>query len=441
MAHEVVKIMKRRFLSRILESGLLILAVALGVGASTVGLSLFIHTYQYNRELLLSPAYRELIITTHDNMEDLERAAVENHKTENIVLTSADLNAAEIVPQISYAYVSIKSQIGFLTEELVKEKGISAEQAQTVENDKEVDELTRSFFNMVETFREAGEKGGFIIPEINELSGYKVSPQFFDAWNMETVAGSLFTSSDMLSQRGYIVLGSNAADLIKGEDDSIESLVGKKIISYFNYYTIIGILKPTQSDYDNLYFAPDTILSGEARIDLPKQSMNRQLRFTVTKTEELNEAAGLLKNWFENAYGRGQIAISNPREEAERIIKRNRGVSILILFLSLAGFFITLINVTNIFLSRSLKMKKHVGILKALGATNKSVMALFTGEAFFVTLIGSVIGLCLAFPLVKVMENSLNLGSGAWLNVFYSTLISSFFTFLFSTLPSWQNSR
>ena len=479
MLNEPVKIMKRRFTGRILESGLLILAVALGVGAAASGLSLLFHTNQYSREMLESPAYRELIVTTQDNQVDMDQAVEEKLKVEYTTLTASDLSASEIVPQVDFAYIQSNTWLGFMTDELLEDKGLAPRgprggtppetrgsendtndeadkqdpkagtETRMSENDnpdeadneeKEMDDGVKKFYEMVEAFKKAKDNPDFIIPEIENISGYQVSPQFFDAWHIEAAQGSLFTSADMTTRDNIVLLGSEAAKLLVGDNGSTENLTGKKLISYETYYTVIGVLEPTGTDYDNAFFRPDTMFDGGERFQGRNRWLNRQLRFTVTEPADLDEAATILENWFENAYGEGQVAVSNPRSEAEKLVSRNRGISVLILFLSLSGLFIASVNVSNILMSRTLRMRKHIGIIKALGASKNHMLKLFAGEAFTITFLGSALGLLLAFPLSSAMETSLGLGQGSIWNLLAGVLLSSILTLLFSILPSWQNS-
>lgn len=467
MAKEPVTIMRRRFTGRMLESGLLILAVALGVGAAASGLSLLFHTNQYSKEMLTSPAYREIVVTTKDNIDDMEQAVVEKLNAEDTTLTAADLTAAEIIPQVSYAYIQGRTKMEFLTDELLEDKGMAGRMPRNrpprEEEDpsissgakvKEIDdsstgsgtkgaaesEEVKKFFEMVETFKKAKDNPEYIIPEIEDLPGYTVTPQFFEAWNIEASQGSLFTSTDMRSRSNLVILGSKAAELLTGKENNTELITGKKIISYETYFTIVGVLKPTGTDYDNYFFRPDTIYGDDEKFQMRSRFMNRQLRFAVTNPSDLDSAAILLKEWFEKAYGEGQIAVSNPREEAAKLVARNRGISVLILFLSMAGLFIASVNVSNILMSRSLRMKKHVGILKALGASKAAILKLFTGEAIFITITGSLVGMVLAFPLTRAMEGSLDLGKGSFWNILAGVGLSSILTLIFSIVPAWQNS-
>jgi ABC-type antimicrobial peptide transport system permease subunit len=414
MAKEPVKIIIRRFTGRLLESGLLILAVALGVGAAASGLSLLLHTNEYSRNMLDSPTYRELIITTQDNADDMTVPMIENVKGDDVILTIKDLSAAELVPQVSYAYISNKTRMRFMNEEFLNRK--SGENPGEPPPEGAGPEGDNDFFrNMEENLKAAKEDSNIILPQIDELYGFSITPQYFDARNMNTIAGSLFTDSDLSSTTDFVVLGTKAAELINENDEPLENLIGKKILSFNTYYTIVGILEETDSLNDEMFFTLDKQTGAGGGSNFFNHEANRQLRFTVSDPEDLDDASQLLISWFENTYGEGQIVISNPREEAEKLVKRNKGISYLILFLSLAGLFIASVNISNILMSRTLRMKKHVGILKALGATNNDILKLFSSEALVITIIGALVGTVMAFPLSKAMETAMDLDQGSWL--------------------------
>ena len=86
-------------------------------------------------------------------------------------------------------------------------------------------------------------------------------------------------------------------------------------------------------------------------------------------------------------------------------------------------------------------MKKHVGILKALGASNRDVMKLFTSEVLAITFIGALVGTLIALLLSKTMESAMGLDGGTWLFILIGVILSSLLTFTFSIIPSLQNSR
>ncbi len=446
MAKEPILIIKRRFMNRLLESGLLVLAVALGVGGAASGLSLLLNSVNYSHEMLAATSYRELVVTTRDNAEDMISPVVVKGSGDDVILTSRDLKAAELIPQVSYAYISDYDRIRFLNQEMLNSlsrgkmgapsPGGGPGEKNTPENKTEDDKKIEEIKTAIE---EAGSNPNIIIPDVEELSGYKITPQYFAAHNLNAEYGSLFTEKDMSSMTRFIVLGSGTAELLSENNSDISTLIGRKILSYNTYYTIVGILEEQGSSIDDLYFTPDTgIAGGEfARF---KRSGNRQLRFTVSDPAELDETSSLLQNWFENLYGEGEFVISSPRAEAERLVTRNRGISLLILFLSFTGLFIASVNISNILMSRTLRMKKHVGILKALGASKKDILKLFTSEALFITLLGALLGTIIAFPLSNSMEAAMGLEQVSFAFILIGVFLASILTLGFSIIPSFQNS-
>lgn len=430
MPRESVTVMRRRFTGRLAESGLLVLAVALGVAMAASGLALLYKTNRFEKEILSSPLYRELVVTTQDKADDMALPVMEIGDA--TVLTFSDLAASDLIPHISQAYIASRTEMGFITDELLNEKGKLERPA----DGQDVDESYSRFIDAVDTYLEGSQNDSIIMPEIPSLRGYEVTPGFFEARELEAQAGSLFTRSDMTSQKRFIVLGTNAPSLLTGGNYDLTSVLGKKLVSYFEYYTVVGVLKPTGTDLDNMFFMPDPLSGSQLARGMRKRHMDSQLRFLVDHPVNLDEAAEMLNLWFARKYGQGQVVISNPRAEAERMADRNRGIAFLILFLSLSGFFIATVNVSHILLSRTLRMKKPVGVLKALGASRYAVMKLFAGEAFIIVLTGSVLGTALAYPLSRSMEEALALGGRTWIPLAGGAMASSLVILVFSIIPS-----
>ncbi|MBN2617736.1 MAG: ABC transporter permease [Spirochaetales bacterium] len=451
MSNETSLIMKRRFMGRILESGLLIIAVALGVGAAASGLSLMFHTKEYSQNLLNSAEYKEIVVTTRANVEDMTYPVVE--KTPNTTtLTTADLKAGEIIDEVLYSYVVSSSHIRLVTEESTnmgfpREGGANPPQENAnPENSNgsssnemqpgppEGGDNMGQISEMLETFEDIKENPDYLVPEVEEIEGVEVTAQFFDAWGINAQDGSLFTSSDYTGSSNIIVLGSEMAKTLN--TGNYNSVIGKKIVAWDKVYKVVGVLEETGSKYDNYYVTPKKEVSNSFFM---RRFGDTQLRFYVDNVNQLDTTATQLSDWFTTQYGEGQVEISNPREEASKVVSRNNGISFLILFLSLAGLFIASVNVSNILMSRSLRMKKHVGILKALGASKKNILMIFVKEALLITSIGSVLGTFLALPLSITMEESLGLGDVSWVYIIIGVFMSSILTLIFSVLPARQS--
>ena len=443
MHNESAKIISRRFMDRFLESGLLIIAVALGIGAASSGIALLANTISTSRELLDSQTYKELVVSTAAEAEDMEEPVSLKAVQETAVLSSEDLNAADLVPFVSHAYVYDNYRYHLVNEESIsKETEMRAQfQAGTAESTADDDpedidpeaEKFRPQQVSEEEFAQMSEQSNIIIAELDEISGHKVTPEFFEAWDIDVSAGSLFSEQDMTGNSNIAVLGSDLAELLVEEGEDTASLLVKQILSREGLVTVIGILE-AQEDSEVFYSPYRSSAVGDFR----RMAMNTQLRFTVDDTEKLDETAAQLQQWFDSQFGEQQVVISNPRAEAEQLISRNTGLALLIMFLSLSGLFIASVNVSNILMSRAMRMKKHVGILMALGSSRARISQLFAWESAAITLMGAILGTFISIPLGRYMQASLSITEGTWLFTLMGVVLSAALTLLFGLLPARQ---
>ena len=441
MLSEPVKIILRRFRDRTLESGLLIIAVALGIGAFSAGLSLIMNTMEFSSEIMSSPEYRELVISTRSEADEMENPVEEKLVQETAVLTYADLEAAELAPGVEWAYVQNNSRLHLITADgnsFGPPEGMAPPENEAAEGETsgQQNDFRRMEFSD-EELAAAEADSSIIIAEVEEISGYEVTPQFFNSREISAAAGSLFSESDLTGTDNVILVGAGLAELLAGDNMETADLPGKKLLSREGYQTIIGILDPVSDSYDQQYFAPYKDQSG-GMTGFRRMFMDTQLRFAVGDPEDLDSTALLLSDWFESQFGEDQVVISNPRAEAEQLVDRNTGIGLLILFLSAAGFFIALVNVSNILMSRVLRMKKNVGILMALGASRNKIRNLFLTEALILAGAGGIAGALLAVPLSSYMETAAGIEAGSWLYITIGAVLAGGMTTLFGLIPSRQ---
>jgi len=477
MLSESGKVVSRRFTGRIVESGLLVIAVALGVGAASSGFSLLANTMKAGADMLASPAYREIDVSARSSAEEMAAPAIKKPAASDVALTSSDLDAAQMAPSVVYSYVQNSDEIRFINAQSVaqenammasfaamggpgagpggggpgeappEESGASAaaQGPGAVPGAAGAQAQQRGPQRMTEDeLAKAQAQADLVIVEFEELKGYRVTPQYFDAWSLKAAAGSLFAESDADSGSNPIVLGANAAERIAGAKMKSSDLIGKKLLSREGNLQVVGVLAASgTASVDDAFFQPYKTYAGLGGAGGPPRrwAFNTQLRFAVSDVSKLDETETLLTDWFSSRLGEGQVAISNPRSEAQKLILRNSGISLLILILALSGFFIALVNVSQILMSRGLRMRKGVGIMMALGASRRSVMGLFASEATFVAVAGSLLGGLFAIPLSRTMQSALGLTEGSWLYVVAGVLISWALTMACSIVPAWQNSR
>ena len=454
MQNESLKIMVRRSSSRLLETALLVLAVSLGVGAASAGFSLLADTLRSSRQMLASPGYREIVVSTQSNADEMDNPVSLKAVSENAVLTSADLNAAELAPDVTYGYVKNPARMRFINEEsLARDEERRQEMALRSPPDmpdpgaeNPGDQTAPQGGSPppgrpdepVNLEEYAGDES-ILLADIEDASGFEVTNGFFNAWQLKPLYGSLFSQDEFSGTSSVTVLGYDLARLLLPEGASLSSLPGKKLLTREGLVTIVGVLDKGDEENSMAFFSPYQADGG--RQSFRRMFMNTQLRFTVDDPALLDETAGQLRSWFDSRYGKQQIVLSNPRAEALQLVKRNTGLGMLILFLAMASLFIASVNVSNMLMSRSVRMKKHVGILMALGASRKDIFLLFAREAGGIVLAGAFLGALLSIPLEQYMSRALEVSGHSWLFTLSGVLLSAVLTLLFGLLPSRQYSR
>ncbi len=361
---------------RMVESILLIVGIALGIGSAGAGIAMMAGTTAESRKLLASPEYREIVVSIREDTADMDLPAVAIDNENNLVLTTADLRAADEAPDVQYAYVTNRTRYHV------------------------------GDFRMPRPGQEPpGDPASFDpseLPEIEEFEGYEVSPDFFSAWNMQAAEGSLFTEEDITGGEPLLIYGSElAADMSGG--------IGEQIVIRGEMYTVVGILEPTGTDYDKMAFSPAFMpdLQGNDLREAMRRSWGTTLRFSVADVERLEQAKEQLESYFSRAYGEGSVVISIPRAEAEAAKVRASRLATVVLFLAIAGLLIASVNVSNILYSRAVRRHRSVGILKALGASMRDVFRLFFSEALLLAGFGAVLGVGISLLLSKLMESTL----------------------------------
>lgn len=443
----------RSLRNHLVETILLLLGIGLGIGAVTAGISVLSGINRIEASMTDLPEYREIIVRSVENAQELEVALSALSDDEMIELSADDLSAAEIAPDVAYAYLMSGTHMRILTtEELDRMSNFAAggddgapgpwgEETESATPDDSTAEPgipagPENFQARTAEVTEALAEVDNPMPVLDELSGYSVTESFFDAYELEAAQGSVLTADDIDNNRNYLVLGSTLGSTLFEDGEAL----GRRILANFTLYTIIGVLEPTGSTLDTKAFLPSRITgaSGMRGFGPPGQST---VRFMVADADAISRAEQQLSTYFDQEYGTGAVSIENSREEFEYLQDRNSRIVTVILVLSIAGLLIAAVNVSNILYTRAMKQQRNAGILKALGATRRRVFEAFFAEGVTIAIFGAVAGTAISIGLAYLFSSVLGLGSIS-IGAFLAGLIGAValtVTFMFS--PALQVAR
>ena len=394
---EDVRLTLRWILGRPVETLLLVLGIALGIGATADGIALAGRARAQSIELLSSTQYREIVVTVREDAADMDVPATKATDGATVVLTTEDLAARSDAEDVQYAYVSNRTGMR------LGEFGPPPDAPQAEGGQASAD---------------AGSTGGDVAqpqppqqpqvtldgpqPTVEEIQGYEVTPEFFPAWDLQVAQGSLFTTADMQKGEPLLILGATLAGTLFEDGESL----GRQVLSRNELYRIVGILEPTGTAYDGMAFTTAAMaeLQGLGAAARMRPDLNTSLHFTVGSSTRLEQAKAQLASWFEQKYGAGKVVVSVPRDEAETARDRTSRLVTVILFLALSALLIAAANVTNILFGRAMRKRRAVGVLKALGATQGGIFRLFFREALIIGVGGAVVGAGLSVLMSRLMQ-------------------------------------
>jgi putative ABC transport system permease protein len=161
----------------------------------------------------------------------------------------------------------------------------------------------------------------------------------------------------------------------------------------------------------------------------------------VADASQLNSAAEQLGSWFKATYDGANVNIQIPRESAEAAIDRSEKIAVITLVLALAGLLIASVNVSNILYGRTLRRRKQIGILKALGASGQQIFRLFFNESLIMIGIGSALGLGIVFGFSSLIVSVTGGASLSVLAVLVGVIAATLVTLGFTLIPAIQATK
>jgi len=164
-------------------------------------------------------------------------------------------------------------------------------------------------------------------------------------------------------------------------------------------YKVVGIMKmtiqiPGLTSGTGIMFSTK---SGFERL-FPNPSPSRVMIKADSK-DSVTDIAAKIKKHFEDEYGKKSVTVLTYDELLGTV---NSLLSIVTIFLAgIAGISLIVggIGIMNAMITSVIERTKEIGVMKALGASNFKILAIFLLEAAFIGALGGIIGIILGYAL------------------------------------------
>lgn len=217
--------------------------------------------------------------------------------------------------------------------------------------------------------------------------------------------GQMFTEEDDNSLKQVVVLGSSLKEYYFGNKEA----VGENIKIKGQNFKVIGVMKPrgmvTFFNFDEIMYIPlQTVqkkLSGTDYLQsaIFKLKDMKKVDLTIAETTDIMQTRHNIKNPEDNDF-----AVSSITEFLDILDKVFFAINALLLALTSVSLIVGGVGIMNVMYVSVAERTFEIGLKKAVGAKNKSILGQFLAEAIFLTLAGGILGLFVGALVTKVGE-------------------------------------
>ncbi len=223
-------------------------------------------------------------------------------------------------------------------------------------------------------------------------------------WNLDE--GRMFTDGEVKGQSKVCVIGKTVKNnlFLNGEDAMGQTIrIGKMP------FQIIGILESKgagpMGDQDDVILAPYTTVMRKIMGRDKIQMIQVSARPNKADIAEAEITALLRQRMKVNPKDDAPFTI---RKQDDWIQMQSQQAGVITMFLAIAASISLVvggIGISNIMLVSVTERTREIGVRRALGATQRSIMGQFLTEAIVLSVVGGLVGIAMALGTIAILRN------------------------------------
>jgi putative ABC transport system permease protein len=209
----------------------------------------------------------------------------------------------------------------------------------------------------------------------------------YDTLDIEPLEGRLLKDGD----GNKVVLGYNFFDDSVGLEKRVR--VGNRVEIQGKLFTVVGITKKKGSFiFDNIVHMNEDILKDTFDRDDSVDAIIARVKDTNNIGGAKEDVERVLRKSRNVKIGEEDFNVQTPEAALSTLNDILLGVQIFIAMIASISVMIGALGIANTMYTSVLERRKHIGIMKAIGARNSSIFMLFLIESGVLGLLGGIIG-------------------------------------------------
>ncbi len=225
-----------------------------------------------------------------------------------------------------------------------------------------------------------------------------VYPAYERVRNLVILSGRFFDQQDLAARNKVGVITDKLAEQLYGSDSSP---IGQVIKLSGLPFTIIGTFRERVNTFGRSELTPDTVVIPYtvSRFFLETDSV-KQLYFSVVDSTMVVPATRQIRHVIQARHRPESIYLVDNLTQLLTVAgKTASALTLVLLLIATVTLLVSGTGIMNIMLATVSARTQEIGLRKALGATNRTILLQFLAEAIFISLVGGIIGVIIGLGL------------------------------------------
>lgn len=241
--------------------------------------------------------------------------------------------------------------------------------------------------------------------DLDEAESYTIAGvknNYASMSNLTMAAGSFIESSNETNKEKVCVLGYSVAKEIFG---SVEDAYDSTIYIDNRAYVVNGVISEVGtvssgiSPDDSIFIPYNTGVKYIVGTDA-----NSTITVIASDVDNVDNVMENIQSVLAENYPNAEFTITDAGSKMEAASESNNTLTTLLIAMAVIVFIVGGIGIMNVLFVSVKERTKEIGILKAIGCTQKDILIEFLMEACFISILGGILGVLLSFGITSIVE-------------------------------------